>query len=156
MLEAMSKKLCDELRSLGINAVLAYPDGEMDAGTPMVAISLKNAAIGGGGFGDYLGVDDAGEVYGIRCQAKFALDVYSHTEGGYARLSKECDRLISALWALSGGIGALELGECSYDKALCCLKCRGQLGASFWLTQGSETEEITDFTVKGMILHGNE
>ena len=157
MLEAVSRKLCDELRHKGINALMAYPDADMDRQKGVVAVSIKKAQVKSGGFGDYLGYGDTGEVYGLVCEAKFALDIYSEPEGGYAALSKECDSLISAVWEISGGIGELTLGECSYDKTLCALRCPGALDAKFWLTRnGDESGEIEEFTVKGMILHGNE
>ena len=156
MLEAISNKLCAELAAQGIRAVAAYPNADIPRNEPVVAVSLKNAGISGGGFGDYMGLDDSGEVYGLMCDAKFELDICSDVEGGYSALARECDRLIAAVWELSGGFGALSLGECVYDRALCCLRCRGALGARFWLTRGGSDGEILDFTVKGMILHGNE
>ena len=66
----------------------------------------------------------------------------------------------SAKRCAEAGVGStveLELGDMGYDKALCCLRCRGILDAGFWLVKsGQESGEITDFTVKGMILHGDK
>ena len=157
MLEAVSVALCAELSSRGINAFPAWPNGDMAREGAQVAVSLKNARISGGGFGDYLGAMDEREEYGLMCRARLELDVYTQPEDGFGALSRECDKLINALWDISGGAVELELGDMGYDKALCCLRCRGILDAGFWLVKNSQDSgEITDFTVKGMILHGDK
>jgi len=157
VLEAISKKLCSELCDKGINAFTAYPVGDIPRDEPVVAVSLKKAQVSSGGFGDYMGLDSMGEVYGLMCSAQFELGIYTDADEGYSRMSGECDRLIAAVWDLSGGIGSVSFGQCEYDKNLNCLYCCGVLGAGFWLTRGGEdADEIHEFTVKGMILHGNQ
>ena len=157
MLEAVSMALCTELENRGINAFPAWPNSNMAREGTRVAVSLKNARVSGGGFGDYLGMANEREEFGLMCRARLELDVYTQPEGGFAALSRECDKLINALWEISGGAVELELGDMGYDKALCSLRCRGILDAGFWLVKGGrESGEITDFTVKGMILHGDK
>ena len=159
MLEAMLDALCSGLRSQGVSALRAYPDARLDSMEPAVAVSLKKATVASGGFGDYLGERDGLGVQGLVCDAKFALEIWAPAAGGSVAVSVETDRLFSALWALSGGFGpgCFSIGEVGYDRALDRLCCGCELTARFWLLRESEDgPEIEKFTVKGMILHGNE
>ncbi|MGI6028248.1 MAG: hypothetical protein ACOX81_02410 [Candidatus Heteroscillospira sp.] len=158
MLEAVLGELRRGLEAQGINALCAYPNMEIPRSEAVVALSVKKAAVSAGGFGDYLGMTEAGEAMALVCDAQFSMDIYSDADGGMAEMSRQADRLIGAVWALSGalGPGALTLGQTEYDRNLCCLRCRGELGARFWLLHEETAPEIEKFTVKGMILHGDE
>ena len=55
MLDAVTEKLCSELKERGIEAVRAFPAQDVPDGAA-VAVGLKKASVGPGGFGDYLGL----------------------------------------------------------------------------------------------------
>jgi hypothetical protein len=160
MLDAMTGRLCALLCEKGLRAIYAYPDAPIDRTAPAVAVSVQKAVVGPGGYGDYIGLEGEEELFALRCDAQFALDICTEPEGGYAALSAEADRLAAALWALGGEMGApaLTLGQAEYDRKSGCLRCRCALSASFWLVRRPEETPGTfsGFTVKGMILHGNE
>ena len=157
MLDAMTQTLVSELREHGVNAMRAFPGEPPEPDGSAVAVCLKKATVAPGGFGDYMGQSGGDECFGLSCRASFALDVYSGAAEGSAGLSAAVDNLILAVGELSGGFGPgeLSIGAVEFDRQLCRMRCRCELGAQFWLVRepGGETE-FTGFTVKGMILHG--
>lgn len=157
MLDAMTQTLVSELLEHGVNAMRAFPGEPPEPDGSAVAVCLKKATVAPGGFGDYMGQSGGDECFGLSCRASFALDVYSGAAEGSAGLSAAVDNLILAVGELSGGFGPgeLSIGAVEFDRQLCRMRCRCELGAQFWLVResGGETE-FTGFTVKGMILHG--
>ena len=85
MLDAVTEKLCSELKERGIEAVRAFPAQDVPDGAA-VAVGLKKASVGPGGFGDYLGLAVGEERFGVRCKAVFSLDIFSPPPGGSAGL----------------------------------------------------------------------
>ena len=159
MLEAILSALCQTLEAGELSVIRSWPDKRLETPEPVVAVSLKKAALSGGAFGDYLGEGESGSVRGFVCDARFALDVCLDPAAGSEGISAETDKLLAAVWSLSGelGPGNFTIGETGYDRALGRLCCRCELGARFWLVRDEEVApELQKFTVKGMILHGNE
>jgi len=160
MLEAMTQTLCAALCAQGVRAVSAFPDAPVDRTGPLVAVSVKKAVIGPGGYGDFVGLEREEELFALRCDAQFALDVRTGPAGGYDALSAETDRLTAALWSLGdmGGPPGLTIEQAEYDRKSDCLRCRCALSASFWLARPAEefSGTFSGFLVKGMILHANE
>lgn len=158
MLDAVTEKLCSELKERGIEAVRAFPAQDVPDGAA-VAVGLKKASVGPGGFGDYLGLAGGEERFGVRCRAVFSLDIFSPPPGGSAGLSKAADALMAALGSMAGGGSAeLNIGAAEFDAKLCRLRCRCELGAQFWLVRESAEPGggFEEFVVKGMILDAIE
>lgn len=148
------QQAAEQLREKGIPAVSAFePEGRKLRTGPVAAVSLARVTCQTGGFQNYLGRNESGEVYGRAVELTLALDIYGPRDSGENACRQLLDRMAELL--LTGGLAGLAVQELESERAefldgcgmyrlpVRCL-CRA------WLTAAVlEDGEFVDIRVKG-------
>ena len=162
--ESLSASMARFIGSHGLETVTAWPTAGLHrpSGDAIAAVSLRACQGGPGGFCDYLGETcDAQsgawrEIYGMKLNVVFALDLYAAPCGGEERCQRAFDRLAQALSAESPqGLKVLSFsrGEIAYDQSLDLVRCPAEATCQAWLyAVTDESGAFLDFEVKGVRL----
>lgn len=159
-LDKIRQKMADYLTGQGVNALIAWPQGERELlKETVIVVSLRGCQTGYAGFQDYLGEwynPDFGrweERYGKKVQMTFGLDLYARKESGEDGMEAAFDALALAL--SSGGPAGMEIqefscGETGYDQSGRLLKRAAQVVCGAYLYAVTESGgSFLDFEIKG-------
>ena len=162
MLANITGGIVEILRGAGIQAGRAYPNSAITReGGCFVRARIESVKQSAAGFAGYLGQErdadgELREVYGLRCGAELALDIYaSHEED---KAAEECEALIDDIIFALGGIAGVSIGGVSCDgvsvnkaTGLLICPCRAALEVLLTLPSDEDNVRFSDFILKGEI-----
>lgn len=167
MLDTVAQAVVEALTGAGINAKKQYPLSWLDRGEgPVVCVGIKSAELSASGAGNYLGTktDSDGntrELYGVKAETVISMDIYSPAENGDGQAEcLGCFRDMSAaLAALPGGVrvNTLVCGQVKPDGVTEMMQCPCQAHCTVFLIgeTAEDSTEFLDFTLKGVLKHGD-
>lgn len=162
MLDTVISATVAALGAAGIEAVEAYPKGELCClDGALVCVGVKSARALPSGFGAYLGlgVDPvtgrSAELYGARCELELTLDVYAGMGAGAGECVRCAGEAAEALAGLPEGIkiSSLSFGAAAPDGKTGLFKCPGVLTATAYFIAREKEEDgvFSDFILRGSV-----